>query len=212
MKLIGIILALLASTSFASESRHMISVGPQGLGWSGAAEKIDGSSSSEFKHSDYFLHQLALNYAYRLFPRIQLGGFYKSSTSEYRFKRRDGKTTPVEIEENTFGFFALYNFNEELNKAWYLGYALSMTNHEEENDHEFTASENKAPFELDDLSQTHEVILGKRFEMRWLETKKIVYSPQGSAFIRKHSKDFKDQKTKNGRGVSLMPIRFDILF
>ncbi len=213
MKLVIPLLLLMTTQQLAAkEPRHMVSFGRRGAGWSATNEDLETRGSSSFRGVDYFLNDLSLNYAYRVTSRIQLGAFYEGSHSEYRFRSTGGGRSTIETEVNTAGLFALTNFSSDLNDAWYAGYAFSITNVEEENSNDFENFEDKAPFELDDVSETHELIIGKRFSLRGFAVANLAFSPQLRLFYRSHGKDFDDQAVGNGTGVTMSPIRFDLLF
>lgn len=213
MKFFLMLIAILSLPVFAeNQPWHMISFGRNGLGWTATAEELDTKSNSNFKSVDYFLSDLAINYAYRLSSRVQLGSFYQNGHSEYSFKTKDGSKTRAEIETNTFGLFSLYNFSNDLNDSWYVGYSFAIANYEEENSEHFEQSEGKGPFELDDISTTHELIVGKRFSLRGFNVDNLAYSPQLRFFHRNHGKDFDDQHVGSGTGLNIQPIRFDLLF
>lgn len=210
--LLILLIAFFSFKSFGDEPRHMVSFGSNGLGWSGAKEEIETTHRSAFKSVDHFLDQLAINYAVRLFSHLQLGAFYQNSVSEYEFQKRGNGQSQSKLKNTEFGFFVLYNFSKKLSQSFYLGAALSFFNVEEENSHDFTEAEGKAPFELDDEGRTYEILFGKRFSLEGIGIKNITYAPQVSAYLRRHGKDFADQKARNGRGIALQILKFDLLF
>jgi hypothetical protein len=213
MKPLFLLLLVLAPAALrAGEPWHMISFGRRGVGWSATTEDLQTRGSSSFTAVDYFLSDLALNYAYRLSARVQLGAFYEGSHSEYRFGRPGGGRSTIESEVNTAGAFVLYNFGDDLNDAWYTGYSFAITTVEEENSHDFENAEGKAPFELDDLTETHELIVGKRFSLRGFAVANLAFSPQLRLFYRTHGKDFDDRNVGDGTGATISPLRFDLLF
>lgn len=212
MKYTLLLLVFFSFTLHAEEPWHMISFGRDGFGWSGTSERIDSKSNSDFKSVNYFLTDLSMNYAFRISRWFQLGGFFENYHSEYKFKKKGGGESPIEIETNTLGIFLLYNFREDLNDSWYVGPSISISNYEEENSHDFGESEQKAPFELDDNSLVYEMIIGKRFSLRGFKVDNLSYSPQVNFFHRTHGKDFDDQNLGSGSGVNIQPIRFDLLF
>lgn len=213
MKFLILILTFFSFPLFAEEERwHMISFGRDGLGWSTTREGMDAKRDSPFRSVDYFLNDLALNYAFRINKRIQLGAFYENSHNDYTFKKRGGGESESTIEINTTGFFSLYNFSEDLNDAWYAGLSFALTSYEEENSKDLQQSEAKGPFELDDVTETFELIVGKRFSLRGFNVDNLAFSPQLRVFYRTHGKDFDDQDVGDGTGVNLQPIRFDLLF
>lgn len=190
----------------------MVSFGRDGFGWSAGGEKIDTDSSSPFSGVKSFFNDLALNYAYRVNHRIQLGAFYQSSHYEFRFKQRGGNTSETAIEEDRSGLFFLYNFSEDMNDAWYAGYAFSVATYQEENSSDFEDAEGKSPFELDDANNIHELMVGKRFSLRGFNVDNLAYSPQIRFIYQTHGKDFDDNHIGDGTGVSIQPLRFDLLF
>lgn len=194
------------------EPRHMVSVNPSGLGWSGSYERLSTTDSSAFKTAHTFLHNFALNYAYRFTKRWQLGAFFQQMTNRSEFVLRSGGTAPLETNSTVIGTFLLYNFSDDLFSSWYTGASLSGFNQIEENSHKFNTAEGKAPMELDDSGVSFELVLGKRFSLKAQGLSNITFAPQAGVFTRTHHKDFKDQGTRNGLGLSLFPIKFDILF
>lgn len=212
MKILLVLFVFLSLPVLAKEQPwHMVSFGRDGFGWSGTSEKID-ERKSDYKSVRYYLTDLSLNYAYRISRWFQLGGFYENYHSEYKFKKRTGGESPIEIETNRFGLFLLYNFSEDLNDSWYIGPSVSISNYEEENSHDFGDSEGKAPFELDDNSVEYEFVVGKRFSLRGFNVENLAFSPQIKVFHRTHGKDFDDQNLGSGTGVTVQPVRFDLLF
>lgn len=206
------VVLLLSSTLYARESRHMITFGSQGVGWMGSGERMDTKSSSSFKRVDNLLSNLSLNYAYRLYPRFQIGAFYEGMHSEYKFSRRGGGESFQELEINTFGIFLLYNFSNDIHDAYYIGLSAGNTNREEEISHDFTDAEGKAPIELDDTNQIYEFLFGKRIPIVMMGFENLSFSPQIRLFYKTHGKDFKDQDVKYGLGTTIIPIRFDLMF
>lgn len=190
----------------------MVSFGRDGFGWSVSGEQIDTESSSAFKGVEYIMNNFALNYAYRINKRIQLGAFYQTTQDEYHFKKRSGGRTETSIETDQSGVFFLYNFSEDMNDAWYAGYAFSVSTYEEENSQDLENEEGKAAFELDDASSTHEIIVGKRFSLRGFNVDNLAFSPQIKFYYQTHGKDFDDNHIGNGTGLNLQPLRFDLLF
>jgi hypothetical protein len=214
MKILKFILILFIAASkncISAEYRHMISFGTQGLGWSGAAEKIHSDSGSDFDGIEYLFHNIGLNYAYRLTSRLQLGGFYQAVHQEYRFKTAND-VSRSENKSNSIGLFGIYNFSDELTNTFFLGLSIANFRMQEENSHDILVAESKNPFELDDSGVTYELILGKRFTLKKWGIEHLTFSPQGSVYHRTHGKDFSDQRSKEGVGLTLQVIKFDLLF
>lgn len=212
MKLLFILFWLIPTVTYGAELKHMVMFGRDGLGWTGAAEDIKTESDSRFKSVDYYLSNFAVNYAYLIVPRVQLGFFFENYNSEYDFKLKGGGSAPIKVESTSIGCFVLYNFSDDLNDSWYSGLAVAQINYEEENSHLFSDAEGKAPFELDNHSQLYEFILGKRFSLRGFNVANLTYSPQINIYYRTNGKDFNDQDIGGGTGLSLRPIKFDLLF
>lgn len=214
MKKVGLLLLLtfLSFTAFPREPRHMITFGSRGLGWTGTAERMETRSSSRFRNVDYLLSNLALNYAYRLYPRFQIGAFYEGIHSEYKFRRKDGNASSQEVEISTIGLFLLYNFSNDIHNAYYIGSSVSHSSLTEEISHDFSDTEGKAPVELDDTNQTYELLFGKRIPVIIMGFENLSFSPQVRFFYQTHGKDFDDQDVKYGLGITIIPIRFDLIF
>lgn len=196
----------------AEQPWHMVSFGTDGFGLSGSHEDIDTKTHSPFKDVMYYFADIGLNYAYRVSSRIQIGAKYSNTHREYRFRSTSGGHTSVEIDEQTVGGFAIYNFSEDLNDAWYAGYAYSVIKYNEENSEDFQTAEGKGPFEFDDASSKNEIFIGKRFSLRGFNLDNFAYSPQISGYYQSHAKDFKDNKIGDGTGFTIQPIHFDLLF
>lgn len=213
MKQIFLVLLMFwALPLLAREPRHMITFGTNGLGWSGTAERMETNSDSNFKSIDYLLSNLAINYAYRLYPRFQIGVFYEGSHSEYKFRRKGGNTSTQEVELNTLGLFVIYNFSNDIHDAYYIGASASNASREEEISHDFADSEGKAPIELDDTNQIYEFLIGKRIPIVMMGFENLSFSPQIRMFYKTHGKDFDDQDVDHGVGMTIIPIRFDLIF
>ena len=212
MKIFLLLLVLIPFQASAREEWHMITFGRHGLGWTGTAERMQTNGDSTFKNVTYFLSDLSLNYAYRISKRFQLGAFYEGLHREYKFRRKDGGSSPQTIESDTYGLFLIYNFNNNLYDAYYLGLGVSSTTYEEEISHDFADSEGKAPLELDDTNETYELFFGKRIPISIMGFDNLSFSPQIKFFYQTHGKDFRDQDVDYGLGMSLQPIRFDLLF
>lgn len=206
-----LILILTSYTTRAEDYRHMVTFGQNGFGWSASYEDMDTNNGSIFNEVKYYLNDFAINYAYRFSKRWQLGGFYQSNHHEYRFIK-DGNNSFVEMETTILGIFGIYNFADMPSDAFYIGTAFSNFTLEEENSPNWTESEEKAAFELDDSGYTIELLLGKRFSLKKWNIQHLTYSPQFSVFHRKHSRDFNDQKIAPGKGFTIQAIKFDFLF
>ena len=207
---------LLSVSSFSAyaedDSKHMISVDAQGLGWSGSIERMSTKDGSAFDRIDNIFTNFAFNYAYRITKRQQIGGFVQMQHNEYKFKTRSGHTSKSERDIQAFGIFALHNFSDDLSNAYYVGASLSTYNLVDEVSHDFSDAEGKAPNEIDDNGLNYELSFGKRFSLKPWGIQNITYAPQISVFYRTHGKDFDDQDVKNGMGTTIQPIKFDVLF
>lgn len=211
-KITFIFLSILPFSSFADDSKHMISFGRNGLGWSAGAEEIEGKSSSAFDSIEYFMNNLALNYAYRLGARFQIGGFFQNTKEKYTFERKGGGGSPSEIATMVVGITGIYNFSDDFTQAWYVGANVAHFNYEDEVSHDFANAEGKNPMEQDDTGEIYELFVGKRFSMKKWGINHITYSPNISVYHKKHGKDFKDQRATKGLGTTLQVLKFDVLF
>lgn len=211
MKFFALVLVLFSSSVFADDYRHQVSMGRNGLGWSGSYESMDTNSRSSFGSVTRIFTDLGINYAYR-FNRFQVGAFYQKTSDEHDFKGRGSGSAPVLVETETYGIFTLYNFSDDISSAWFAGLSIGLHKYTEEISKDFSDAENKAAFELDDSGATYEVLVGKRFSLEKWEIKHITFAPMASIFGKSHGKDFDDQEVESGIGLSLQPIRFDVLF
>lgn len=211
MKIIFLIVLLISSHAFADRYRHMVSVDANGLGWSGALERMETKSASAFSDVEHLVNNIGLNYGYRLTDRFIVGGYFKNSNSEYKFSKSSSSAS-VEVETLTVGVFTLYNFSDTISNAWYTGVSVAHYTNEQETSHDVALEEGKNPFELDDAGMIYEIVAGKRFRLLKWNIDHLTYSPQVGIFHRTHSKDFDDQNVKNGYGVSFQPVKFDLLF
>ena len=204
---------LLSSLSvFAREQPiHMFTVGRNGFGWGGAYEKMGTKEKSPFDEVKYILSDIALNYAFRLGHRWQLGAFYQTNNSEYSFEKV-GTNAFTQITSTNYGLFTLYNFSDDFYSAYFLGASFSFVTYEEENSINFTESEGKAPFELDDYGAIYELNFGKRFSLKKWDISHLTYAPTVSVFYRTHGRDFNDQLIGDGLGVAWQVVKFDFLF
>lgn len=189
----------------------MVSFGPGGLGWNGSAERIHAKKRSPFNQVENFLTEVSLNYAYRISKKVQLGGYYQSWHQEYKFKSKNGKSSS-DLAATLYGIFVLYNFSEEINESYFLGFSTTLFNYEEENSGDFENAENKTPFEIDDSGMTYELTFGKRFALTKWNISHLTYAPQIGIFYRTHGKDFDDQDINEGVGLNIQAIKFDFLF
>lgn len=204
---------LISFNSFAEEQPwHMISFGRDGFGFSTSHEDIDTKDKSPFKKVILYFSDIGLNYAYRVSSRVQIGANYSNRHREFRFKSNTGKHSSVEIEEQSVGAFAIYNFSEDIRDSWYAGYGYSVIKYNEENSEEFQSAEGKGPFEFDDASSKNEIFIGKRFSLRGFNVPNLTFSPQISFYMQTHAKDFKDNRIGNGTGINIQPIHLDLLF
>lgn len=208
-----LVLTVLSSNVFASEQpKHLISFTTGGFGWSGSVERMNTEKKSAFDDLTNITNNVAFNYAYRISKQQHIGFHFQTMHSELKFDKRSGGETRSEKELTSIGIFGLHNFQEEINKSFYVGLGVTYTNAEEEISHDFSDAEGKAPIETDDVIMSYDLIIGKRFTLEAYNIQNLVYSPQVGIFYRSHSKDFDDQGIKNGYGATLLPIKFDLLF
>lgn len=184
MKRLALLSSLLCFSALASDTtdRHQVSIGRSGLGWSASVETMDTNRKSSFGSVTRLFTDLGINYAYRL-GRFQVGGYYQGSNDEYKFKKRGGGFSPTQIEVETYGLFAVYNFSDDLTRAWFAGVSVGLHKYTEENSHDFEDAEGKSAFELDDSGAVYELLMGKRFSLEHWEIKHITYAQIGRAHV-----------------------------
>lgn len=210
-KILALFVLAFTLTAHADDYKHIVTVGSNGFGWSGASEKMETNSRSVFADVDYFLSNIGLNYGYRLNKRIVLGGFFLNHQNEYKFNTPNSSAS---VKKNTtiVGLYTLYNFSDTLPSAWYAGFSASHFNIAEETSHNAAIAEGKNPFELDDAGEMYEIFVGKRFPLTKWNIEHLTYAPQIGIYTRTHGRDLDDQDVKKGYGYTFQPVRFDFLF
>ncbi len=212
MKIFLLLVSLtLPLLTLADDHRHLVTVGANGFGWTGASEKMETESKSAFSDVDYFLQNLGFNYGYRVSKRFVVGGFFQQNHNEYKFNT---PTSSAKVQQTTMnvGLYTLYNFSDTLASAWYVGFAASNYNNVQEISHDVVLAESKNPFELDDSGQMYEIFVGKRFPLTRWNIEHLTYAPQIGLYSRTHGRDLDDQHVKNGVGYTFQLVRFDFLF
>lgn len=211
--LLAFSISTFAQTSEVAERpKHMVMITSQGFGYGGAVEKAEIKSSSPFKNVTINRNNFAINYAYRLTDRVQLGAFYKQSHYDGNLTNKSGKEADIDEMSNSFGLFSIYNFSDDLFSSYYVGFLFANINAEREYGHGLTEAEGKAPFELDDAGSLYQIYFGKRFSLKRFGIHNITYSPQIGLYSRTYGKDFSDQGFEKGKGIIVDIIRFDVLF
>lgn len=210
--IILISLSALAQEEVEKRPRHMVMITTQGFGFGGSAEDGDTKGSSPFKGSTIDEHNFALNYAYTITDRIQLGAFFKQSRYTNNVKTKSGDDADIDEMTNSFGVYGIYNFSDDLYTSYYLGFMVASINREENYGRGFTEAEEKQPFELDDKGSVYQIYFGKRFSLKRFGIQNITYSPQIALYSRTYGKDFSDQGFDKGKGIIFDVVRFDVLF
>ncbi len=198
--------------SFAFHPKHMIKISPIGLGGDASVEGLQSDNDSKYNNATYWIHNISLNYAFLIAPRWQLGAYYKASENKQVFDRKGTGKTTSKRNTTSFGAFIIYNFSPELVSCYYLGLTTGRYNQEEQVSLDFAQDEGKVALEFDDDGENYGLFVGKRFSLKILGIKNISYSPQLTFFYNTHGKDLRDQGLRKGKGLSIEPLKLDILF
>lgn len=205
-----LLLLLTSLTSFANDERpkHMVQLTTRGLGIGGNYEKTTPRSNSKFDDYDVTNGNIALNYAYTLRPRLQLGLAISNFSSKREYKATNGQKGKVTHDHFNVGAFAILNFSDALADAWYLGFMATYFNEEDE-----TTNKTVLNYLEDDKSgETFELSFGKRFSLERYGISHITYSPNLSVYVQRARKDYEDDGLQDMMGVNLELVKFDVLF
>ncbi|HXH76409.1 MAG TPA: hypothetical protein VNJ08_15665 [Bacteriovoracaceae bacterium] len=207
-RLIILFLVLLPTFALSEENpKHMVQVTPRGFGVGAAYETTYPRNESIFRDFNIFRGNIDLNYTYTVTPRVQVGGILSNNSEKRTYATKAGQTGRVSINDLLVGMSLYWNFDDEIMHSWYMGFIFAVLNHEEE------YSKNVFNYLEDDKnSETYELIVGKRFDLKKWGLINIKYSPSFSLYTQRARKDYDDDGLQDGVGVSVQAIKFDILF
>ncbi len=209
-----LVAALVTSFSFVAlaqtQPKHMISVGTDGLGWSGLGTKFDwDKDKTGVKDQETSNGSLALNYNYIFSNRVMIGAeiFYEMDKTETKYTTGDKKTD--EMTSSTLALSVGYNFNEDLFNSWWLKGSIGGGTLETE-----TKDTTKTPQKSDSEIGVGFITIegGKRFSMDSWGLKNFSYSPSIAITSASYDEDADDVGLDSSVTVQLNILKFDILF
>ena len=188
----------------ASENtKHLVSIGTEGLGWSGTAENyktgknIDSAKTSE--------GSLQLNYAYLFENKFMAGLEIGSKTTGIEVKTTAGDKSTIDTATTRYALNAGYNFNDDFFNSWWVQVAYGAINKKTE-----TKTTSKVTDENDATGFSLRV--GKRFSFAGLGLNNITYSPSISYSSKTWTGDNADLGFDKSAELQLNVLKFDILF
>lgn len=201
----------LVALAEGTQPKHIISVGTDGLGWSGLGNKFewDKDKASGVKDQDSSNGTLALNYNYVFSNRVMVGAelYYENEKSETKYTSGD-----KESEETTTTSLALsvgYNFNDDLFNSWWIKGSLGGGSIKSETE-DTTATPAKTDSDIGVSFFTIEG--GKRFSFDSWGLKNFSYSPSIAITSATYSDDADDAGLETSSSVQFNVLKFDILF
>lgn len=203
----ALILGSFSTSAQVEQPKHIISIGTEGFGWTGASKIFDwDKNKSGVKDDEQTNGDLILNYNYVLPNRIMIGAFLKNETLNSDSKATDGSKTEKRKEATELGLGVGYNFNEDVFNSWW-GQALVSTG-----SHSEVTKDSSGKADYDFNFSSFYLKFGKRINLDSWGLKNISYNPTISFSTTRYSGDAKDKGLKRANQVSLEIIKFDILF
>ena len=210
--LVAVLASSFSLVSFAkgTQPKHVISIGTDGLGWSGVANNFKwDKDKSGVKDQDSSNGTLILNYNYVFSNHVMIGAElnYEMDKSEIKDTAGDKIT-----EEETTSSLALsigYNFNEDLFNSWWIKGSLGSGSLKTEIK-DTTATPQKTESDIGTNFFTIEA--GKRFSFNSWGLKNFSYSPSIAFTSAKYDDDADDAGLESSTTVQLNILKFDILF
>jgi hypothetical protein len=194
MKSIALASLLLFSLAASAQDfpRHMVSFGNGLFGWTNQQETFDPESGSTVDNFFRMTDGLNLNYYYSATNRIQLG--IEVSTS----KQTDGSDSETRTQHMLVAI--QYNFSDDLFNAYYLGLGVG-TGRE-------YGHTSKQGYRLTRLTA------GKRFSLEGIigGCKNLTYAPAISYAANVYDGEFKSEGLIHARQLTVIPLKFDLLF
>lgn len=202
----------ISSFAFAQGQRpqHLVSVGTNGLGWSGVAtvfewdEDKSGINENESSNSN-----INLNYAYIFQNNFMIGAGLSVESEKSEIKDSAGDTFSEEEATTAVSLGVGYNFNDDLNNSWWItGSFTTGSVRTESRDPTATPvnSDSKSSF------SGFEIAVGKRISLSSWGLGNISYSPSIEFGSIAFSDDAEDAGLESASAVALNILKFDILF
>jgi hypothetical protein len=203
--LLLIVASLFSVSAFAStdQPKHIISVGTDGLGWSGLTTFFDyNKSKSGIKNSETSGGSLKLNYNYVFASRVMVGGDLYFESEKNVTKSTSGTKTTNETTLSTIAVSVGYNFNDDLFKSWWIKTLLGVG-----------SVQTEIPSKKTDNGITFITLEGgRRFSFASLGLQNFAYAPSVAVTSAAYSKDAEDNGLNSSTTVQINILKFDIIF
>ena len=191
--------------------KHIISIGTNGLGWSGIGNVLDWdkNKSSGIKDQSTSNGTIALNYNYVFKNQMMVGAniYYESNKSETKLASGDKITD--ESMTSTFSVSVGYNFNQDIFNSWWLKGSIGSGGIKTETT-DTTANPEKTKSDIGLSFVAFEG--GKRISLDSWGLKNFSYSPSIAVASARFDKDADDIGLESSVSVTLNVIKFDIAF
>ncbi len=200
-----IVASLFSLSAFAStdQPKHIISIGTDGLGWSGLTTFFDyNKSKSGIKDSETSGGSLKLNYNYVFASRVMVGGDLYFDSEKNITKSASGAKTTNETTLSTIALSVGYNFNDDLFKSWWIKTLIGVG-----------SVQTEIPSSKTDNGISFITIEGgKRFSFATWGLQNFSYAPSVAVTSAAYSKDAVDNGLNTSTTVQINILKFDILF
>ena len=203
--LLFIVASLFSLSAFASpdQSKHIISIGTDGLGWSGLTTFFDyNKPKSGIKNSETSGGSLKLNYNYVFANRVMVGGDLYFDNEKNVTKSASGTKTINETTLSTIAVSVGYNFNNDLFKSWWIKTLIGVGSVQTE------IPSKKTDNEISFIT----IEGGRRFSFASWGLQNFSYSPSVAVTSAAYSKDAEDNGLNSSTTVQINILKFDILF
>ena len=209
-----LVAAVVLSFSFVAlaqtQPKHIISIGTDGLGWSGLGTKFDwDKDKSGVKDQDFSHGNLALNYNYVFSNRVMIGAelFYEMDKNETKYD--NGRKVTDETTASSFALSVGYNFNEDVFNSWWIKGSIGGGSIEtEEKDTANTPQKSDSDIGVQFVS----IEIGKRFSFDSWGLKNFSYSPSILVGSSTYDEDADDAGLDSSGTFQINILKFDILF
>ncbi|HXH73519.1 MAG TPA: hypothetical protein VNJ08_01040 [Bacteriovoracaceae bacterium] len=197
-----------ASASAADNTRHIISMGSDGFGWSGVGEQFKWDKSKNTSDNvEESEGSLELNYLYLMRNRMMVGGEISYATEKIVVKDVNDDIIKSEEDKASIGLSVGYNFADNLMESWWIKGTLARVT--QENKLKRTAM---SPVRNDVSGNALKFALGKRFNLANFNLLNIAYAPSIELSSVKYGSSADDMGLDSSTEVTINFIKFDLLF
>ena len=207
-----LVLALLATFSVSAFSRntqprHIVSIGTDGLGWSGLKKTYkwdeDKSGVSDHTNSE---SSIKLNYNYVFNNRWMVGGEFSSESSSTTITPTSGTDIKTDTAETSLGLSVGYNFSYNYCCAWWIKGTLGTGTSSDKTVDSTGTDETKFGYSF------YALTVGKRFSIELFGLKNFSYSPAITMTSAKMTGSTHSDGLNSASELKLDILRLDILF